>query len=71
LIDVFVLQDGVWGEKKANSFIPRFTPEEYAFRLAAIKQLESGTMTEHAMNELQEECVRRAQLSPYSRARRP
>ena len=66
---MFIFQDGAWGEKNGNTFVPRFTPEEYEFRLAAIKQLESGTMTEHAMNDLQEECVRRAQLSPFSRAR--
>ena len=69
LHDMFILQDGAWGEKQGNKFIPRFTPEEHEFRLAAIAKLESGTMSEHEKIDLQQECVRLAQLSPYSFAR--
>jgi hypothetical protein len=67
---MFVFQNGAWGEKRGNKFIPLFTPDEYEFRLDAIKQLESGTMTVHEIVDLQQETVRRRQLSIYSQARK-
>lgn len=66
---MFIFENSAWGEKKGNIFIPLHTPEEYEFRMNAIKQLESGSMTEYEKTNLQQECVNRRQKSIYSQAR--
>ena len=65
----YIFQDDAWGEVSGSRFTPRFTDEEYQFRLNAIRQLESGGLEESERLKLQQECVRRAQLSIYSQAR--
>lgn len=66
----FIFQDGAWGEIQGKKFVPRFTPEEYEFRKAAIENLESGILEEHQKLELQRQCVRVAEQSIYSYTRK-
>lgn len=66
----FVFQDGAWGEIQGKKFVPRFTPEEYEFRKAAIEKLESGILEEYEKIELQRQCVRVAEKSIYSHTKK-
>ena len=62
--------DGAWGEMSMGKFVPLHTKEEYEFRLAAMEKIDSGLLSQHEIVDLQQETVRRRQLSIYSQARK-